>query len=106
MVSQGIIVGDPPAMLLVLSTIVTVPATIVLLGTAVASLRRTFRWSHVTMIAGACILGAGGAFYIASFPVILYYAEFVGIILLFVGLVNLSRVSVTAPAPLAVGRAQ
>jgi len=96
MVSAGIIVGDPPLALLVLSSVVTVPATIVLLGTAVASLRKAFRWSHVTMLAGACVLGAGGTFYIASFPVLLYYAEFVGIVMLFVGLVNLSRLPVAA----------
>ena len=98
MVVGGIIVGNPPVLLLVLSSIVTVPATVVLLGTAVVSLRKAFRWSHVTMIAGACVLGAGGALYIASFPVMLYYAEFVGIIMLFVGLMNLSRIPLTAPA--------
>ena len=106
MVVAGIIAGNPPALLLVLSTIVTVPATVVLLGTAVVSLRRSFRWSHVTMIAGACVLGAGGAFYIASFPVMLYYAEFVGIIMLFVGLINLSRLGVTAPAPAGAARSE
>ena len=96
MVVAGIIAGNPPGSLLVLSSVVTVPATVLLLGTAVVSLRRSFRWSHVTMVAGACVLGAGGAFYIASFPVLLYYAEFVGIILLFVGLVNLSRIPLGA----------
>ena len=104
MVVGGIIVGNPPASLLILSSIVTVPATVVLLGTAVVSLRRAFRWSHVTMLAGACVLGAGGAFYIASFPVMLYYAEFVGIVMLFVGLVNLSRLGVTAPSATGLAR--
>jgi hypothetical protein len=104
MVVGGIIVGDPPLSLLVLSSVVTVPATVVLLGTAVVALRRAFRWSHLTMLTGACVLGAGGAFYVASFPVMLYYAEFVGIVLLFVGLVNLSRLSVTAPAASELGR--
>ena len=99
MVVGGIIVGNPPPNLLILSTVVTVPATVVLLGTAVISLRRAFRWSHVTMLAGACVLGAGGAFYIASFPVMLYYAEFVGIVMLFVGLINLSRLPIGTPAP-------
>jgi len=105
MVTDGIIAGNPPAMLLVLSSLVTVPATVVLLGTAVVSLRKAFRWSHVTMLAGACVLGAGGAFYIASFPVMLYYAEFVGIIMLFVGLVNLSRLPLAAPGPVGAARA-
>jgi hypothetical protein len=106
MVSQGIIVGDPPVSLIVLSTVVTGPATVVLLWSAVASLRRAFRWSHVTMIAGACVLGAGGTLYLASFPVMLYYAEFVGIVMLFVGLVNLSRVAVPAAVPSTLARPQ
>ncbi len=106
MVSRGIIVGDPPLSLIVLSTLVTGPATVVLLASAFVSLRRSFRWSHVTMIAGACVLGAGGTLYLASFPVVLYYAEFVGIVLLFAGLVNLSRVAAPAPAATTVARPQ
>jgi hypothetical protein len=46
------------------------------------------------------ILGAGGALYIASFPIALYYAEFLGIFFLFLGLVSLpstARASVPAP---------
>jgi hypothetical protein len=105
-VVAGIIVGNPPVLLLLLSSVVTVPATVVLLGTAVVSLRRAFRWSHVTMLAGACVLGAGGAFYIASFPVMLYYAEFVGIVMLFVGLVNLARLGVSAPSAVAAVRTE
>jgi len=105
MVSQGIIVADPPMVPLLLSFIVTIPATVVLLGSAALSLRKSFHWSHVTMLAGACVLGAGGALYIASFPVMLYYAEFVGIIMLFVGLMNLSKVSVAAPAAVGSPRA-
>ncbi len=104
MVVGGIIVGQPSLLLIVLSSVVTVPATIVLLGTAVISLRKAFRWSHLTMVAGACVLGAGGALYIASFPVMLYYAEFIGIILLFVGLMNLSRVAAPAPSPRSIAR--
>ena len=51
------------------------------------------------MLSGAVVLGAGGVFYIASFPIILYYAELVGIVLLFFGLVNFSRWSLAGPAP-------
>jgi hypothetical protein len=49
------------------------------------------------MISGAAVLGAGGAFYIASFPVMLYYAEFIGIVLLFFGLVDFSRWALAGP---------
>ncbi|MGP8078466.1 MAG: hypothetical protein ACLQD8_06335 [Thermoplasmata archaeon] len=98
MVRQGIVVGNPPLLLLVLSSLVTVPATVVLLTAAVVHLRRTFRPKGLLMVAGACVLGAGGAFYIASFPVVLYYAEFVGILMLFLGLADLSRFAMTKPA--------
>lgn len=99
MVRGGVISGNPPALLLALSSLVTIPATIVLLGACVRSLRRSFRWKGLLMITGASVLGAGGAFYIASFPVMLYYAEFVGIVLLFFGLVDFSRWSLSGPAP-------
>jgi len=101
MVQAGVISGNPPLLLLVLSTFVTVPATVILLGACILSLRRHFRWRGLLMLAGASVLGAGGAFYVASFPVMLYYAEFIGIVLLFLGLVDFSRwaQAVGAPAP-------
>jgi hypothetical protein len=98
MVRAGIVVGNPPLLLLVLSSFVTVPATVVLLTAAVVHLRRAFRPKGLLMVVGACVLGAGGAFYIASFPVILYYAEFVGIVMLFLGLTDLSRFALAKPA--------
>jgi len=93
MVSGGIITGNPPLLLLVLSTLVTGPATIVLLTASAVSLRRSRKWQNLLMIAGALILGAGGTLYIASFPVALYYAEFLGIVLLFFGLISLPSVN-------------
>jgi hypothetical protein len=102
MVTDGVILGSPPAVLLILSSLVTFPATVVLLTASVVALRRSRRWQTLLMIAGALILGAGGTLYIASFPVALYYAEFVGIVLLFFGLISLphsSTIAVTAPAP-------
>jgi hypothetical protein len=101
MVTQGIITGNPALSLLILSSLVTVPATVVLLLAAVLSLRRAFRWRGLLILIGASVLGAGGAFYIASFPVALYYAEFIGIITLFFGLVDLSKFTVVAPVPTA-----
>ena len=102
MVSQGVIAQDPPLLLLVLSTLVTGPATVVLVGSAVQGLRRSRRWQTMLMVAGALVLGAGGTLYIASFPVALYYAEFIGIGLLFLGLVSLPTTTQAAsghPAP-------
>jgi hypothetical protein len=95
MVTSGIITGNPPLMLIILSSLVTIPATVVLLTATFLSLRRSHRWQTLLMAAGALILGAGGALYIASFPIALYYAEFLGILLLFLGLVSLQ----SSPAP-------
>lgn len=97
MVTGGIITGNPPLTLLLLSSLVTIPATVVLLTATAVSLRRSWRWQTLLMAAGAIILGAGGALYIASFPIALYYAEFIGILLLFLGLVSLPQAS-NAPA--------
>jgi len=97
MVTSGIITGNPPLMLILLSSLVTVPATVVLLTATAVSLRRSRRWQTLMMAAGAVILGAGGTLYIASFPIALYYAEFLGILLLFLGLVSLPQGS-AAPA--------
>jgi hypothetical protein len=98
MVTGGIIAGNPPLLLILLSSLVTFPATVVLLTATVVSLRRSRRWQTLLMAAGAIILGAGGTLYIASFPIALYYAEFLGILLLFFGLVSLQS-STPAPSP-------
>ncbi len=100
MVTGGIIAGNPPLILLLLSSFVTVPATILLLSATFLSLQRSGRWPTILMAAGAITLGAGGTLYIASFPIALYYAEFLGILMLFGGLVSLPQ---TAPARAAAG---
>jgi len=97
MVSAGVVSGNPPWLLLLLSSLVTVPATVVLLGAVVVSLRKSWRWQTLMMGVGACVLATGGALYIASFPVALYYSEFIGIVLIFVGLANLPQTT-TVPA--------
>jgi hypothetical protein len=100
MVTGGIITGNPPLVLIILSSFVTFPATAVLLTATAISLRRSHRWQTLLMAAGAVILGAGGTLYIASFPIALYYAEFIGILLLFLGLVSLQQpTATTAPSP-------
>ena len=103
MVSGGIITGDPPFSLILFSILVTGPATVVLLASAAVSLRRTRKWQNLLLIAGALVLGAGGTLYIASFPVALYYGEFIGIVFLFFGLMSLPQSTTLAPAGLTSG---
>lgn len=102
MVTGGIITGQPPLLLTLLSSLITGPATVVLLVSAGSSLRRARDWRTLLLIAGALVLGAGGFLYIASFPVALYYAEFVGIIFLFAGLVSLRPAAPPTVHPTAV----
>jgi len=92
MVSAGVISGNPPTLLIIVSCLVTIPATFVLLGAVVVALRRNWNWHTLMMGIGACVLAGGGALYIASFPVALYYSEFIGIVLIFFGLVSLPQV--------------
>jgi hypothetical protein len=96
MVQAGIIAGNPPLLLIALSSLVTVPATVILLAATAVSLRRSWRWQSLLMAGGAVILGAGGTLYIASFPIALYYAEFLGILLLFLGIISLPQPSATS----------
>lgn len=93
MVSEGVVSGNPPLLVLVLSCLITIPATFVLLGAVVVALRRVWNWQTLMMGIGACVLAGGGALYIASFPVALYYSEFIGIVLIFFGLVTLPQVA-------------
>lgn len=100
MVTDGVIMGNPSLLQLVMSSLVTFPATVVLLLAAALALRRSRKWPTLLLIAGALVLGAGGTLYIASFPVALYYTEFVGIVLLFFGVVSLPRpVPASATSP-------
>lgn len=96
MVVDGVIT-NVPVNIDIVSALVTGPATVVLIVSGIVSLLKTKRWQNSLMIAGAFVLGAGGAFYVASFPIVLYYAEFVGILLLFFGLINMPKVPVVAP---------
>jgi len=97
MVSAGVISGNPPFLLIIVSCLVTIPATFVLLGAVVVALRRSWNWQTLMMGIGACVLAGGGALYIASFPVALYYSEFIGIVLIFFGLVSLPQLT-TSPS--------
>jgi hypothetical protein len=96
MVSQGVISGNPPTDLILVSSFITVPATFVLLGAVVLALRRSWQWRTLMMGVGACVLAGGGALYIASFPAALYYSEFIGVIFIFVGLVSLPHFASTS----------
>ncbi len=102
-VSNGVISGSPSVWVVVLSSLVTFPATILLLAATALAIRSSRQWRPGLIVVGVGVLAAGGTLYIASLPAALYYAEFLGILLLFLGLVSLPHAR-PAKAPSPAGR--
>ena len=92
-VVDGVVTGLPPPAITAVSLLVTVPSSILLI---VASLYGAF-WKqryHLLFVAvGTGVFAAAGALFLVSFPLSLYYAEFAGAVLLFLGFVRLPTIS-------------
>ena len=85
LLSNYIMSGVPPLAVTVGSALVTVPATIILIAISAISFARTKRKKMLSIIAGVALVAVAGTLYIAQFPSLLYIAEFVGILLLWIG---------------------
>ncbi|MGD0728940.1 MAG: hypothetical protein ABR981_02590 [Candidatus Micrarchaeaceae archaeon] len=77
--------GNPPLAVLYSSSVITFMASIILVFIAVLSYKRKKDPRMLSIILGVIIVVIAGTLYIASFPVFLYYSEFVGIICLWFG---------------------
>ena len=101
----GVVTGNPPLALLLASILLTVPGAGVLLITSIVGAFRTKRWSLLYIAGGTGVITAAGGLYIVAIPVTLYYAEFVGVFLLFLGFVvpSFSRAPSAAPRPAETG---
>ncbi|MDE1870492.1 MAG: hypothetical protein KGH71_05965, partial [Candidatus Micrarchaeota archaeon] len=69
----------------------TFPAATVLVIVAAMGYRRTRSLKMVSIIAGVVVVSVAGTLYIASFPSFLYYAEFAGMLLLWMGFYDFRR---------------
>ena len=88
-VQNGVVTQALPLYDIISSTLVTVPAAAVIIALALYSTYRTRRIGTLLIAAGAIVLSiAGSLFALNSFPAALYYAEFVGILLLFLGFLD------------------
>ena len=88
-VEKGVVTQALPLYDIISSTLVTAPAATVIIALALYSTYRTRRIGTLLIAAGATVLSvAGSLFALHSFPVALYYAEFVGILLLFLGFLD------------------
>jgi hypothetical protein len=98
-VVNGVVTGLPPLWVEILSSLVTVPAALFLIVASLYGAVRGHRWNLLYIAAGTAVISAAGALYIASFPVTLYYAEFVGVVLLFLGFVKVPGISSPTAQP-------
>ncbi len=98
-VVNGVVSGLPPPMIEILSTLITVPGALLLIVASLYGAIRQRRYNLLYIAFGTAVISAAGALYLVSIPVTLYYAEFVGVVLLFLGFVKIPRLSGPRPQP-------
>lgn len=96
--TQGIVTGNPSLGIILSSTALTVPAATLMAGLALLGVYRHRIWRLAYIAAGILVISAAGGLYIVSIPVTLYYAEFVGVLLLYVGFGGVRPSSLRRPA--------
>lgn len=84
-ISSSVVFGPLPLLVILSSSLITFPAAVILLITAAVTYRRTRSNKMLSIIAGVIIVSVAGTLYIAKFPAFLYLAEFIGILLLWLG---------------------
>lgn len=89
---NGVVYGSLPVEVIAASSAITFPAAAILVAVSIISFRRKRTWKMLSIISGTVVVSAAGALYIASFPSFLYVAELAGIILLWAGFVDFSRI--------------
>ncbi len=87
LIMNYVVAGQPTLPVIIASSIATFAAAIVLVVIAAQTYRRTHNRKMLSIIAGVCVVSIAGTLYISSYPYLLYYAEFIGIVLLWLGFV-------------------
>ncbi len=82
-----IVFGILPLFIVLSSSIVTFPAAAILIAIAAISYVRRHSNKMLSIIAGVIVVSAAGTLYIAAIPAFLYYSEFIGILLLWLGFI-------------------
>ena len=92
MIITGVVSGVLPLLIVITSSIVTFPAAALLIIISYISYRKKADRKLISIIAGVIVVSIAGTLYIAAFPAFLYYAEFIGIVLLWLGFVDFSKI--------------
>jgi len=101
MLQSGVVTGLPPTLVQEGSILLTVPGALLMIIASLLAVIRKKRWNMLYIATGAIVLSASGSLYVASAPVTLYYGEFIGIFLLFLGFINVPLFRSEMPLPIA-----
>lgn len=89
-VTHGVVFGVIPLLISISSIVITFPAAVILILIAAISYKKTRNPKLISIIIGVIVVSVAGTLYIVQFPAFLYYAEFAGILLLWIGFVDFS----------------
>ncbi len=81
----GVVTGALPLSIVLTSSLVTFPAAVVMVVGSLRDAVRTRVWRRLYVASGVIVISIAGGLYIAAFPISLYFAEFAGVVLLFLG---------------------
>ena len=87
LIMNYVVAGQPSIPVIIASSVATFAAVIIIVFIAAISYRKTHNAKMISIITGVCIVSIAGTLYIASYPYLLYYAEFIGMALLWLGFV-------------------
>ena len=86
-ITNHIVFGALPIFIVITSSIVTFPAAAILIAIAAISYLHRHSAKMLGIIAGVVVVSIAGTLYIAAIPAFLYYSEFIGILLLWLGFI-------------------
>ena len=87
LVLNYVVAGVPPNLVIITSSIATFVSAGVIVVIGGLTYIKTFHRKLLYIIIGVIVVSVAGTLYIASFPELLYLSEFIGIVLLWMGLV-------------------
>jgi hypothetical protein len=90
-IENYVVFGVLPLSVIIASSLCTFPAAAVLIATAALSYKKTKNFKMLSIIAGVVTVSIAGSLYIVQFPAFLYYSEFAGILLLWLGFFSFSK---------------
>ena len=98
---EGVVWNLPPIAIVVASSLLTIPGAMLLIVASLYGAWKQKRLELLYITVGTIIISVSGSLYIVSFPTTLYFAEFVGVVLLFLGFVKVPGLSTPTghPAP-------